>query len=238
MWIPMFFVMMTLVQHDHPGTTGGSSDCLFGELVDMGPHMKMTPLREPNAEDRKRAAEIVATLKKSLKKYADHEEALKDGYRAVLRRAPLPEHHFTNYAYAAREAFDFDVEKPSSLLYRKRGNVFELVGAMFTAPLGAGLEELDRRIPLSVAQWHVHTNVCLPPKGRGIEILRKNPRFGPSPGASITTEAECIDEGGRFFHAIFGYMVHVYPFEEDPEAIWTHPNHHGHAMAGAERQRR
>lgn len=203
--------------------------CLFDKLEDVGPHMKMTPLREPTSEDRKRADEIVETLKRTLKKYASHEAALADGYKIFLPRVPLPEHHFTNYAYAAREAFDFDIEKPSSLLYRKKGEDYELAGAMFGAPLGVGLEELHRRVPLSVARWHLHTNVCLPPTGRNREMLGKNPRFGLGPKASIASEAECTAEAGRFYYTVFGWMVHVYPFEEDPEAVWRHPDHHQHA---------
>jgi len=225
------FLAMVFLQHAHSRQSPDPTPaCLFDRLEDMDPHMKMTKLREPTPEDRKRADEIVAKLKKSLKKYADHEVALREGYRIFLPRVPLPEHHFTNYAYAAREAFDFDVEKPSSLLYRKKGDDYELAGAMFAAPLGVGLEELDRRVPLSVARWHLHTNVCLPPKGRGREMMEKNSRFGLSPRASIATEAECADEGGRFYYAVFGWMVHVYPFEEDPEAVFRHPNHHEHSM--------
>ncbi len=221
----------SFLQHDHSReTTDPTPACLFGQLEDMGPHMKMTPQRTATPEDRKRADEIVDTLKRRLEKYADHQVALQEGYRIFLPRVPLPEHHFTNYAYAAREAFDFDVEKPSSLLYRKKGESYELAGAMFGAPLGVGIEELNRRVPLSVGRWHLHTNVCLPPKGSEMEMLQKNPRFGLSPKASIATEAECSAEDGRFYYAIFGWMVHVYPFENDPEAVWRHPNHHQHAM--------
>jgi hypothetical protein len=198
--------------------------------------MKMTPLREPRPGDRERADEIVETLKRTLKKYDDHQVALDEGYRIFLPGVRLPEHHFTNYVYAAREGFEFDAGKPSSLLYRKNGDDYRLAGAMFTAPLGVGLEELDRRVPLSVAQWHLHSNVCLPPEGKGLQMLSKNPRFGLSPEASIASEAECASEGGRFYYAVFGWMVHVYPFEEDPKAIWRHPGHHGHGMAGAERR--
>lgn len=193
------------IQYHHPKESPDPTPaCLFDQLEDMGPHMKMTPRREPTPDDRKRADEIVEKLKNSLKKYADHEVALRDGYRIFLPRVPLPEHHFTNYAYAAREAFDFEVDKPSSLLYRKKGDDYELAGAMYSAPLGVGLEELDRRVPLSVARWHLHTNVCFPPKGRGREMMKKNPRFGLSPEASIATEAECAAEGGRFHHTVFG----------------------------------
>jgi hypothetical protein len=225
------FLTTAFIQHDHSKASPDPTPaCLFGELEDMGPHLKMTPRREPSPEDRKRSDEIVERLKKSLRKYADHEVALEEGYRIFLPHLPLPEHHFTNYAYAAREGFEFDVERPSSLLYRKKGGDYELAGAMFGAPLGVGLEELDRRVPLSIARWHLHTNVCFPPEGGGREMREKNPRFGLSPQASIATEAACAQEGRRFYFAVFGWMVHVYPFEEDPEAVFRHPSHQQQTM--------
>jgi hypothetical protein len=227
----ILFLATAFIQHDHSTTSSDPTPaCLFGQLEETGPHLKMTPRREPSAEDRKRADEIVARLKKALAKYADHEAALEEGYRIFLPQLPLPEHHFTNYAYAAREGFEFDVERPSSLLYRKKGDDYELAGAMYGAPLGVGLAELDRRVPLGIARWHLHTNVCFPPEGRRREMMKENPRFGLSPRASIATEAECAEEGGRFYFAVFGWMVHVYPFEEDPEAVFRHPNHHQQPM--------
>jgi len=38
------------------------------------------------------------------------------------------------------------------------------------------------------------------------------------------------ETGEPFYFAVFGWMVHVYPFEEDPEAVFRHPNHHQHTM--------
>jgi len=38
---------------------------------------------------------------------------------------------------------------------------------------------------------------------------------------SIATKDECDREGGRFQPQIFGWMVHVYPFAETPEKIWS-----------------
>ena len=45
-------------------------------------------------------------------------------------------------------------------------------------------------------------------------------KFGPK--GSILTEAECKQAGGRFVPQLFGWMVHVHPFAETPEKIWTH----------------
>jgi hypothetical protein len=81
------------------------------------------------------------------------------------------------------------------------------------------MEELDSRIPLSIARWHLHTNFCQAPKGREREYLGARARFGLL--GSITTAAECEREGGMFRDHVFGWMVHVYPFEKSEEEIWS-----------------
>ena len=89
---------------------------------------------------------------------------------------------------------------------------------MFTAPKWVSEESLDKRIPLSIAQWHAHVNICLPQK-KDMQTADWK-KFGPK--GSILTEAECKQAGGRFVPQLFGWMVHVYPFAETPEKIWTH----------------
>jgi len=113
---------------------------------------------------------------------------------------------------------------------------------MYTAPVRFGEEQLNERIPLSMAQWHQHVNMCKPPKGREIEMLGKQPRFGLN--GSIATEQECDTAGGTFMPHVFGWMVHVYPWEKTPDEIWSverqlkdkaESEHHDHGnMAGME----
>ncbi|MGB8583682.1 MAG: hypothetical protein WCD47_22885 [Candidatus Sulfotelmatobacter sp.] len=42
---------------------------------------------------------------------------------------------------------------PTSLLYEKHGDDYKLIGVMYTAPKRFGEDQLDQRVPLSVAQW-------------------------------------------------------------------------------------
>jgi len=37
---------------------------------------------------------------------------------------------------------------------------------------------------------------------------------------SIVTKEACTEAGGTFYPVIFGWMVHVYPFEDSREKIW------------------
>ena len=136
-------------------------------------------------------------------------------------------YHFTNYGYAMEAAFHFNPEHPTSLLYEKHGDDYKLVGVMYTAPKRYTEEQLDQRIPLSVAQWHEHVNFCAPPADRKSELLQPHPQFGLR--GSITTEQACDAAGGTFHPVIFNWMVHVYPFEKDRASIWSVERQHGDA---------
>jgi hypothetical protein len=132
---------------------------------------------------------------------------------------PQKQYHFTNYWYGFEAEMYFDPDRPTSLLYEKHGDGYKLVGVMYTADKNASESELDKRIPLSVAQWHAHVNLCLPPPERRKELLAPHPQFGSN--GSISTQAACDAAGGKFLPQIFGWMVHVYPFEQKPQDIWS-----------------
>jgi hypothetical protein len=184
-------------------------------------HMTMTAMRPQTPEDVRRAEEIVAQLRAGIEKYKDYHAALDDGFKIFLPNVPLPEYHFTSYRNGFLEAFTFDPARPTSLLYRKTVAGYELVGAMYTMPKRATEEQLNARVPLSVAMWHLHTNLCMPPK----EQLRNVDwtKFGLR--GSIATEDACDATGGRFRPVIFGWMVHVYPYEDSLVKIFAMHHH-------------
>ena len=191
----------------------------MSEHMDMGPHMYMTAVRPANAEDEKRADEIVEVLRKSIDKYKDYRVALADGFKIFLPNIPQPQYHFTNYRYAAEAQWSFNPEHPTSLLYKKVNGGYELEGAMFTAPRRFTEDELNERVPLSVARWHKHVNFCLPPRGTRLQDVDLK-QFGMK--GSIATQEACNEAGGRWIPQVFGWMVHVYPYQTDPAKIWAH----------------
>ena len=83
---------------------------------------------------------------------------------------------------------------------------------------GLQTRQLNARVPLSVARWHLHTNLCLPPKDQAPRADWT--RFGLA--GSIATPEACEAAGGRFMPSIFGWMVQVYPYEHSPEKVWGH----------------
>lgn len=188
-----------------------------GQHMDSA-HMRMTPSQKASPQDMERAGQIAGTLRQAIEKYKDYRVALADGYRIFLPNLPQPMYHFTNYWNGFLEAFTFDPTRPTSLLYAKTKTGYELIGAMYTAPKTATLEQLNERVPLGVARWHAHTNLCMPKQGQNAHA--DSTKFGLS--GSISTPEACTAAGGQFFPQIFGWMVHAYPFESSPDKIWAH----------------
>jgi hypothetical protein len=184
-------------------------------------HMKMTALQPAQPGDQERAAAIVGAAREFAERYADYKKALADGYTIFAPEVTQSVYHFTK----GSPTMHFNPKKPTSLLYEKTAAVkasgepgWKLVGVMYTAPFQTTESELNRRVPLSVAQWHLHTNLCLPPAGTKIDWA-KDEKFGLD--GSITTVETCNAAGGQFQPHLFGWMVHVYPFETDPKKVWA-----------------
>jgi hypothetical protein len=191
-----------------------------------GLHLFMTSPRPQTPEDVQRANEVVEQLRAGIEKYKDYHVALNEGYKIFLPNLPQPEYHFTNYLNGFLEAFTFDPARPTSLLYKKTSGGYQLVGAMYTMPKRATDDQLNARVPLSVATWHLHTNLCMPPR----EQFRTTDwhKFGLA--GSIATKDSCDEAGGRFSPVIFGWMVHVYPYEDGLDKIFAMHHHMDHAM--------
>jgi hypothetical protein len=200
--------------------------------MDMGPHMKMTALRSAKPGDAARAQQIAAEARKAAEKYTDYHTALNEGFKIFHPEVPQKMYHFTDYSYAIENAFHFNPEHPTSLLYEKHGDDYKLIGVMYTAPKRLSEEQLDERVPLSVAQWHEHVNFCtapasMTPAQKKDAYLGHNAQFGLR--GSITTQEACDAAGGTFHPIVFNWMVHVYPFEKDQAKIWSAERQHGDA---------
>ncbi len=222
-----------MAQHRHPMDAAPEADKKVeqGAVNAMTPahhhaslHMRMTQPRSQTPEDLARADAVAKTLRAALEKYKDYRVAIADGYQPFLPNIPQPQYHFTNYWHGFLEAFAFDPARPTSLLYKKTRIGYELIGAMYTMPKNATEDQLNQRVPLSVATWHLHVNLCMPPAApapSGAQGARADwTRFGLA--GSIATPEACAAAGGTFRPAVFGWMVHVYPFETSPDKIWRH----------------
>src|SRR3954470_5938929 len=121
----------------------------------MSRHMQATPKRVATHDDSTRALAVVAELRRAIAKYKDVAVAERDGFKMFLPNVKNQRvYHFTNTRNAFKEAFRFDAEQPTSLLYKRAPDgQLVLVGAMYTVPKRAGADRLDERVPLSIARW-------------------------------------------------------------------------------------
>ena len=208
-----------------------------------GPHMLMTTQRAEQPGDRDRAAELAAALKAGAARFRNVEDAVAAGYESFPKDPPadLQEIHYVHRKWSEAEAKRIDPERPGALLYRRTDHGgLRLVGAMVTAPATASLEELDRRVPLSMTRWHLHTNMNVPRPIWDEEQWARTtdggePLFGPESPIATREEAEAV--GGRFLPTVFGWMAHAYVFDDSlPDdapvtKIWEMPGH-GHGSGG------
>jgi hypothetical protein len=209
-----------------PGPQNSSETKMSGGMAHMPGHMYMTSLRPLKPGDQQKADAVVAAAKTAMEPYQDYGKALADGYQIFLPNVPQPLYHFTKQQYALEARQHFDPLKPTSLLYKKTPDGgYKLIGAMYTDRVDANEDELDDRIPLSIATWHQHTNFCKAPTGQKAGYFGPDARFGLL--GSIHTKEACDAAGGEFHPHIFGWMVHVYPYETDPKKIWS-TNDEGH----------
>jgi len=66
---------------------------------------------------------------------------------------------------------EFDPSRQRRCFTEKHGDEYKLIGVMYTAQKDASENELNERIPLSIAQWHAHVNLCLPPRDKRQEAI-------------------------------------------------------------------
>jgi hypothetical protein len=197
-------------------------------LSDTSSHMRMGPTRTATAADSARAATVVAAARAALGQYVDVKVAERDGYfrnMPWLEEQPIYHYNSVQNSDAAKRG-EFDPSKPVSLLYKKndRGQL-TLVGAMYGTSPSAAPDSLDVVLPISMAHWHQHVNLCYPGPTASRHWSGKVDAgfvFFMKLLLSITSAAECEAAGGRFVASEAGWMAHVYMFpgSNDPKAIW------------------
>jgi hypothetical protein len=201
-----------ILHEDEPVGTNEATKSMSCKLLVPGPHLKVTAPRAPTVADIERANEIRARARQALSKYEDYRVATQDGYHIVFPKLRQKRYHFSNPTNGKDSIQSFDPSRPTSLLYENQNGNYKLLGVMYTAPRGASEAELDRRFPISVAPWHLHTNVCVASafQGRRQRFVQAG-RFGAR--GSISTEKECAAAGGAFKPVVFGWMTHVDLYE-------------------------
>jgi hypothetical protein len=209
-----------------------ASPAIAADMDGMAAHMTLTPEQPRRSGDVERAAAIADAVRAAIEPYRDYHKAIAAGFKPGHLEVPQKEYHFSSRANFIAALRGFDVKRPTSLLYERTADGgFRLIGAMYTDRRDASDAELDQRVPLSMARWHEHIDLCLPPEGAGLKGMGgPHPAFGPR--GSISTAAACSAAGGRFIAHLYGWMVHVYPYERDLADVYALPRNMADDMAG------
>ena len=155
-----------------------------------------------------------------MERYKNYKNALAEGYVWEHPKAKQNQYHFMNNANAGEAETHFDPTRPTALLYRNTPHQhFKLEGVMYTAGQHTSEEELNKRIPTSIARWHEHTNFCAAPEGKSNEYFGAQPKFGMF--GSIKTKEACDAEHGTFYPYMFTWMIHVFPYEKDLKGVFS-----------------
>src|SRR5580700_9870576 len=77
---------------DMPGMGNDGSahamQSMEGRHMDMGPHMKMTALRDLKPGDQEKADQVAAAARRVAEKYMDYKVALADGFKIFMPNHP------------------------------------------------------------------------------------------------------------------------------------------------------
>ena len=200
---------------DDMGSNMQSMNVMGQSMAAMTNHMCITPLSPKQPGDQERAKALVLQVRAAIEKYQDYKKAIADGFVQANPTVIQPQYHFNNEANIRLADTRFDPTKPSSLLYIQTPTQrFKLEGVMFTDITSATEDELNQRIPLSIARWHEHTNFCAAPANKVNEYHGKHPTFGMF--GSIHTAEACKAAGVvAFYPVIFSWMIHVFPYESE-----------------------
>jgi hypothetical protein len=201
---------------------GGTEDMsgMGASMEAMAGHVLVTPRRPKQPGDDEKARALVANVKAMMERYKDYRKALRDGYVIANPKLRQPQYHFMNRDNTQEADVRFDPTKPTALLYRQTPMLeYKLEGAMYTASPQATEDELNQRIPLSVARWHRHVNLCLAPDDKIKDYKADHPKFGMF--GSINTKEACEAERGTFHPYFFTWMVHVFPYESDFKEVFS-----------------
>jgi hypothetical protein len=214
-------------QNPQQGSMAGMDMSSMGDMSDMGPsmaamagHMYITPLRPKQPGDEEKAKAVVANVKAAIERYKDYRKALADGYVIANPKLKQPQYHFISQGNTREADIHFDPSKPTALLYRRTPMLeYKLEGVMYTASPDASEDELNQRVPLSIARWHRHLNFCAAPEDRVKDYQAAHPKFGMF--GSINTKEACEAERGVFYPYLFTWMLHVFPYEPDFKQVFS-----------------
>jgi hypothetical protein len=184
----------------------------------MSLHTQYTSLRPENDADKARAVTLVTDLQHALAKYGDYHVAEAEGFMPPDHELKVPVVLFTKNCRGPRAPVAFNPSEPTWLLYQPTPNGgYKLIGATYIDEEDTSEDQLNQRVPLSVARWHRDVNLCLPARGTKIKTADLTKFFSDG---SIATKQACDAAGGRFSSSLPGWTIEVHPWEQNLSLVW------------------
>jgi hypothetical protein len=106
---------------DHHDHAEGTVDMMVPHQKHLGPHMKWPVLRTANADDARRADQIVQTLRQALAKYKDYRVALNDEYAPLHPERKSKHYHFANKQRRFLAKIRFETAEPTAPIQENWG---------------------------------------------------------------------------------------------------------------------
>jgi hypothetical protein len=188
------------------------------DMKNMSLHIAYTALRPENDADKARAATLLTDLQHALAKYQDYHVAEADGFKPFHPEFKDPVVDFMKDGHGIKAAVTFNPSVPEWLLYQHTPDGgYKLIGATYIDVKDTSEDQLNERVPLSVARWHRHVNLCFPTRSSDTktEDWLKFGSYG-----SITTKQACDAAGGSFYPQESDWMIQVHPWEQNPKLVW------------------
>lgn len=147
------------VQHDHDHGHSDSGTVAWPRPYLPGLGIDISGVEGVSAEQEQRARQLVVDTQAELVRWADHRDAVREGWISIGDGATGYE-HFVN-ARALNDGKFLDATMPESIVYKVYGDTRIIVSAMYMAEGQPAIDDpqlVDFAGPLM--EWHVHDDLC------------------------------------------------------------------------------
>ena len=180
--------------HDGDGHSNGAQSVAFTanwpRAYDPNREIDISGVPGVTVDQEVRARNLIQTSLQELPRWANHEDAVQQGWLSI-GDARTGFEHFINRAMIDDDLF-MDPTAPESLVYRVEGEKRTLVSAMFIAKSGIPLDDpqlVNFAGPL--IQWHAHDNLCWKLNDQGSAVVAGvTDANGTCPAGSIKAGSE------------------------------------------------
>jgi len=171
-------------QHSHGDSESHATSSSWPRPFFPGLELDLSGVEGVSQEQEARAHQLVVDTQTHLVRWADYQEAVKEGWISIGDSSTGYE-HFVN-GRTLNDGRFLDAEAPESIVYKVYGDKKILVSAMYMAEGGPDIDApilTDFAGPLM--QWHIHDNLCWSTRGGVRVVAGVTDQAGNCPSGSI-----------------------------------------------------